>query len=64
LGLRWLINASRSRKDKKTIADKLSLELIDAHAGRGEAFKKKEIPIKWLMLTELLRIIIGNICIL
>lgn len=42
LALRWLITSARNRKDKRTIVDKLAAELIDAHAGKGEAFKKKE----------------------
>ncbi|MDF3048185.1 MAG: rpsG [Candidatus Midichloriaceae bacterium] len=42
LALRWLINAARSRKDKKTIDDRLAAEFLDAHAGRGEAVKKRE----------------------
>lgn len=42
LALRWLINASRARKDKRTIADRLAAEFLDAHAGRGEAVKKRE----------------------
>lgn len=42
LALRWLIGAARSRKDKRTIAERLAAELLDAHAGRGEAVKKRE----------------------
>jgi small subunit ribosomal protein S7 len=42
LALRWLINASRSRKDKKTIDDRLAAELLDAYSERGEAVKKRE----------------------
>ncbi len=42
LAIRWLITASRARKDKRTISDRLAAEFIDAHAGRGEAVKKKE----------------------
>lgn len=42
LALRWLIGASRSRRDKHTIDAKLAAELLDAHAGRGESVKKRE----------------------
>lgn len=42
LAFRWLINASRSRKDKRTLEDRLAAELIDAHANKGEAAKKRE----------------------
>ena len=41
LALRWLIDASRKRKDKK-MADKIFNEIIDAHQNRGSAIKKKE----------------------
>lgn len=42
LAFRWLINAARSRKDRRTIAEKLAAELLDAHGNRGEAVKKRE----------------------
>jgi small subunit ribosomal protein S7 len=42
LAMKWLIAASRSRKDKRTIAKKLAAELLDAYSKRGEAFKKCE----------------------
>jgi small subunit ribosomal protein S7 len=42
LALRWLIGAARSRKDKKTIDDRLAAELLDAYSERGEAVKKRE----------------------
>jgi small subunit ribosomal protein S7 len=42
LALRWIIGAARARKDKRTIYDRLAAELLDAHAGRGEAVKKRE----------------------
>lgn len=41
LGIRWLINSSRSRPEKSMV-DKLSSEIIDAHNNRGSAVKKKE----------------------
>ncbi|MCY4263015.1 MAG: 30S ribosomal protein S7 [Candidatus Dadabacteria bacterium] len=41
LGIRWLITSSRSRSEKSMI-EKLSSEIIDAHNNRGNAVKKKE----------------------
>ena len=41
LAIRWLVNASRKRKDK-IMSDKLCFELLDAYQGRGSAIKKKE----------------------
>ena len=41
LGLRWIINYSRSRGEK-TMAERLAGEIMDAKAGMGGAFKKKE----------------------
>jgi small subunit ribosomal protein S7 len=41
LALRWLIEASRKRKDKK-MSDKLFNEIYDAYQNRGSAIKKKE----------------------
>ena len=41
LALRWLIDASRKRKDKK-ISDKIFNEIYDAFQNRGSAIKKKE----------------------
>ena len=41
LALRWLIAASRKRKDKN-MSDKICYELYDAYHGRGLAIKKKE----------------------
>ena len=41
LALRWLIDASRKRKDKN-MSTKLAGELIDAADGRGEAVKKRQ----------------------
>jgi small subunit ribosomal protein S7 len=42
LAIRWLINAAKARKDKKSFPDKLASEFMDAFSGRGAAFKKKE----------------------
>ena len=41
LALRWLIDASRKRKDK-TMSDKIFNEIYDAYQKRGLANKKKE----------------------
>ena len=41
LALRWLIAASRKRKDK-TMSDKIFNEIYDAYQKRGLAIKKKE----------------------
>ena len=41
LALRWIIDASRKRKDKK-MSDKLFNEIFDAYQNRGSAIKKKE----------------------
>ena len=41
LALRWLIEASRKRKDK-TMSDKLFNEIFDAYNNRGASIKKKE----------------------
>lgn len=46
LALRWIISSARSRKDKKTFADKLHAEFIDIPAGRGGAVKKLSEVIK------------------
>ena len=41
LGLRWLVNAARSRNEK-TMMQRLAGELLDAYSGNGGAVKKKE----------------------
>ena len=41
LGLRWIVNFSRTRGEK-TMADRLAAEIIDAKNSAGGAFKKKE----------------------
>ena len=41
LALRWLIDASRKRKDK-TMSDKLFNEIFDAYNNKGASIKKKE----------------------
>ena len=41
LALRWLLDASRKRKNKK-MADKIFNEIFDAYQNKGSAIKKKE----------------------
>ena len=41
LAIRWLIAASKKRKNK-IMSDKICFELLDAYQGRGFAIKKKE----------------------
>ncbi|MCI5072938.1 30S ribosomal protein S7 [bacterium] len=41
LGIRWLLKSSRDRSGK-SMAEKLANELMDAHAQRGAAVKKRE----------------------
>ena len=41
LALRWLMDATRKRKNK-TMADKLYAELMDAAQNKGSAIKKRE----------------------
>jgi len=41
LALRWLLEASRKRKNK-TMSDKLFNELMDAYQRKGSAIKKRE----------------------
>ena len=41
LALRWILNASRKRKNK-TMAEKIFFELIEASQNKGSAVKKKE----------------------
>jgi small subunit ribosomal protein S7 len=41
LAIRWLIGYARDRSET-SMRDKLANELLDASAGRGAAFKKKE----------------------
>lgn len=41
LGLRWLVNAARSRNEK-TMMQRLAGEILDAYNGNGGAVKKKD----------------------
>ena len=61
LALRWLVDASRKRKDKK-MSDKIFNEIYDAYQNRGSAIKKKKrILIKWLSLIKRLLTLGGNL---
>ena len=41
LALRWILEASRKRKNK-TMSDKLFYELVDASQGKGSSIKKRK----------------------
>ena len=41
LGIRWIVNFSRARKEK-TMAERLANEILDASNGLGAAVKKRE----------------------
>lgn len=41
LAIRWIVEASRTRREK-SMADRLAFELLDAQSDQGSAFKKKE----------------------
>lgn len=41
LAMRWLVDSARKRGEK-TMAQRLANEMLDASAGKGAAFKKKE----------------------
>src|SRR3990170_1057198 len=42
LGLRWLVDHARQRKDRRSMVAKLAAEILDASAGQGGAVKKRE----------------------
>ncbi len=41
LGIRWIVNFSRARKEK-TMAERLANEILDASSGLGASVKKRE----------------------
>ena len=41
LGIRWIVNFSRARKEK-TMAERLAAEILDASNGLGASVKKRE----------------------
>ena len=58
LALRWLIDASRKRKDKN-MSDKIFNEIYDIKIG-VQQLKKKRTHIKWQSQIKLLLILDGN----
>jgi small subunit ribosomal protein S7 len=42
LGIRWLVSYARGRKDRRTFAERLAAEILDASVGQGAAVKKRE----------------------
>lgn len=42
LGLKFIVEAARERKDKRGIIERLAYEIMEAAEGKGEAVKKKE----------------------
>ena len=60
LALRWLIDASRKRKDK-SMSDKLFNEIFDAYNNKGSSIKKRKTHIKWQSRIKLLHIIDGKL---
>ena len=59
LAIRWLVDASRKRKDKN-MSDKIFNELYDAYEKKGSAVKKEKMYIKWLCRIRLLHILGGK----
>ena len=59
LAIRWLVDASRKRKDKH-MSDKIFNELYDAYEKKGSAVKKEKMYIKWQSQIKLLLILDGN----
>ena len=60
LALRWLLEASRKRKNK-TMSDKLFNELMDAFQKKVQQLKKERIHTKWQSQIKLLHILDGKI---
>ncbi|MDR7419447.1 MAG: 30S ribosomal protein S7 [Armatimonadota bacterium] len=42
LGIRWLVGYARARKDRRTFAERLAAEILEASSGQGSAVKKRE----------------------
>ena len=59
LALRWLLEASRKRKNK-TMSDKLFNELMDASQNKDQLLKNVKTLIEWQSQIKLLLIIGGN----
>ena len=59
LAIRWLVDASRKRKDKH-MSDKIFNELYDAYEKKAQQLKKEKMYIKWQNQIKLLLILGGN----
>ena len=59
LAIRWLVDASRKRKDKH-MSDKIFNELYDAYEKKDQQLKKERMYIKWLSRIRLLLILGGK----
>ena len=59
LAIRWLVDASRKRKDKH-MSDKIFNELFDAYEKKGQRLKKEKMYIKWQSRIKLLLILGGK----
>ena len=59
LAIRWLVDASRKRKDKH-MSDKIFNELYDAYEKKVLRLKKEKMYIKWQSQIKLLLILGGN----
>ena len=59
LAIRWLIDASRKRKDKK-MSDKIFNEIFDAYQTEVQQLKRKRIHIKWQSQIKPLHILDGK----
>ena len=51
LGIRWMVNFSRARKEK-TMAERLAAEILDASNGVGASVKKREDVFKMAEATR------------
>ena len=51
LGIRWIVNFSRARKEK-TMAERLANEILDASNGLGASVKKREDVFKMAEATR------------
>ena len=60
LALRWIIDATRKRKNK-TMSEKLYFEILDASQNKGSAIKKEKTLIKWQSQTRPSHILDGNL---
>lgn len=59
LGMRWIIDAARKRKES-TMGDRVAAEILEAIAGRALLSGREKILIRWLKLTKHLLTLDGN----